>query len=108
KTYGIEEQDLGKFYAQRTILKREVVPENVANAVYAICTDDFSHTTGLHVPVDDPAGGAAHHDGGLDDLRGARTEHEPPHDAGVPGCGGEPDREHRRDGPGPGHRDDDQ
>jgi rhamnose utilization protein RhaD (predicted bifunctional aldolase and dehydrogenase)/NAD(P)-dependent dehydrogenase (short-subunit alcohol dehydrogenase family) len=52
KTYGIEEQDLGKFYAQRTILQREVVPENVANAVYAICTDDFSHTTGLHVPVD--------------------------------------------------------
>ncbi|MBA8991088.1 rhamnulose-1-phosphate aldolase/alcohol dehydrogenase [Curtobacterium pusillum] len=52
KTYGIDEQDLGKFYAQRTILKREVVPENVANAVYAICTDDFSHTTGLHVPVD--------------------------------------------------------
>ncbi|WP_412871958.1 bifunctional aldolase/short-chain dehydrogenase [Curtobacterium flaccumfaciens] len=52
KTYGIEEQDLGEFYAQRTILKREVVPENVANAVYAICTDDFSHTTGLHVPVD--------------------------------------------------------
>ncbi|WP_131845796.1 MULTISPECIES: bifunctional aldolase/short-chain dehydrogenase [unclassified Curtobacterium] len=52
KTYGIEEQDLGAFYAQRTILKREVVPENVANAVYAICTDDFSHTTGLHVPVD--------------------------------------------------------
>ncbi|MBF4613360.1 bifunctional aldolase/short-chain dehydrogenase [Curtobacterium sp. VKM Ac-1376] len=52
RTYGIEEQDLGAFYAQRTILKREVVPENVANAVYAICTDDFSHTTGLHVPVD--------------------------------------------------------
>jgi len=52
KTYGIDEQDLGKFYAQRTILKREVVPENVANAVYAICTSDFSHTTGLHVPVD--------------------------------------------------------
>ncbi|PZF10039.1 bifunctional rhamnulose-1-phosphate aldolase/short-chain dehydrogenase [Curtobacterium sp. MCPF17_011] len=52
KTYGIEEQDLGKFYARRTILKREVVPENVANAVYAICTDDFSHTTGLHIPVD--------------------------------------------------------
>ena len=52
KTYGIDEQDLGKFYAQRTILKREVVPENVANAVYAICTEDFSHTTGLHVPVD--------------------------------------------------------
>ncbi len=52
KTYGIDEDDLGKFYAQRTILKREVVPENVANAVAALCTDDFSHTTGLHVPVD--------------------------------------------------------
>ncbi|GAA0966758.1 bifunctional aldolase/short-chain dehydrogenase [Frigoribacterium faeni] len=52
KTYGIDEQDLGAFYAQRTILKREVVPENVAAAVYAICTSDFSHTTGLHIPVD--------------------------------------------------------
>ena len=51
-TYGIDEQDLGKFYAQRTILKREVVPENVAAAVFALCTADFSHTTGLHVPVD--------------------------------------------------------
>ncbi len=52
KTYGIEEDDLGKFYAQRTILKREVLPENVANAVSAITGPDFSHTTGLHIPVD--------------------------------------------------------
>ena len=52
KTYGIDEQDLGAFYAQRTILKREVLPENVANAVAAITGPDFSHTTGLHVPVD--------------------------------------------------------
>ncbi|SDE45205.1 bifunctional aldolase/short-chain dehydrogenase [Auraticoccus monumenti] len=52
KTYGVEEQDLGKFYAQRTILKREVLPEHVANAAFALCTSDFSHTTGLHVPVD--------------------------------------------------------
>ncbi|MCJ1686977.1 bifunctional aldolase/short-chain dehydrogenase [Rathayibacter sp. VKM Ac-2927] len=52
KTYGIDEEDLGAFYAKRTILKREVVPENVANAVFALCTSDFSHTTGLHVPVD--------------------------------------------------------
>ncbi|GAA1117485.1 bifunctional aldolase/short-chain dehydrogenase [Nocardiopsis composta] len=52
KTYGIEEKDLGAFYAQRTILKREVLPEHVANAVYALCAGDFSHTTGLHVPVD--------------------------------------------------------
>ncbi|WP_411720453.1 bifunctional aldolase/short-chain dehydrogenase [Mycetocola sp.] len=52
KTYGIEEEDLGKFYAQRTILKREVVPENVANAVFVLCAGDLSHTTGLHIPVD--------------------------------------------------------
>jgi NAD(P)-dependent dehydrogenase (short-subunit alcohol dehydrogenase family) len=52
KTYGIDEQDLGAFYAQRTILKREVLPENVANAVAAITGPDFSHTTGLHIPVD--------------------------------------------------------
>ncbi|KAF5290531.1 hypothetical protein FQR65_LT20630 [Abscondita terminalis] len=32
-TYGVEEKDLGQFYANRTILKREVVPENVADAV---------------------------------------------------------------------------
>ena len=35
--YGVEEKDLGKFYAQRTILKREVLPETIANAVYVLC-----------------------------------------------------------------------
>ncbi|MBS43615.1 MAG: bifunctional rhamnulose-1-phosphate aldolase/short-chain dehydrogenase [Nocardioides sp.] len=50
--YGVEEQDLGKFYAQRTILKREVLPENIANAVFVLCGPDMTHTTGLHVPVD--------------------------------------------------------
>ncbi|MGV9711599.1 bifunctional aldolase/short-chain dehydrogenase [Gordonia sp. NPDC003424] len=50
--YGVEEKDLGKFYAQRTLLKREVLPENIANAAFALCSSDFSHTTGLHVPVD--------------------------------------------------------
>ena len=52
RTYGIDEEDLGAFYAQRTILKREVLPETVANAVAAITGPDFSHTTGLHIPVD--------------------------------------------------------
>jgi rhamnulose-1-phosphate aldolase/alcohol dehydrogenase len=52
KTYGIPEEDLGKFYAQRTILKREVLPETVANAVSVLTGPDLSHTTGLHVPVD--------------------------------------------------------
>ncbi|MFD9030936.1 bifunctional aldolase/short-chain dehydrogenase [Streptomyces sp. NPDC059567] len=51
-TYGIEEERLGEFYAQRTILKREVLPEHVANAVFALTGGELTHTTGLHVPVD--------------------------------------------------------
>ncbi|WP_431877795.1 bifunctional aldolase/short-chain dehydrogenase [Amycolatopsis sacchari] len=50
--YGVPEEDLGKFYAQRTILKREVLPEHVAAAVFALTAGDLTHTTGLHVPVD--------------------------------------------------------
>ncbi|HET6625552.1 MAG TPA: bifunctional aldolase/short-chain dehydrogenase [Nocardioidaceae bacterium] len=52
KVYGVPEEELGKFYAQRTILKREVLPEHVANAVFALCGPDLTHTTGLHIPVD--------------------------------------------------------
>ncbi|WP_420037245.1 bifunctional aldolase/short-chain dehydrogenase [Streptomyces sp. cg28] len=51
-TYGIEEDKLGEFYAQRTLLKREVLPEHVANAVFTLTGGDLTHTTGLHVPVD--------------------------------------------------------
>ncbi|MEV7343473.1 bifunctional aldolase/short-chain dehydrogenase [Streptomyces sp. NPDC093544] len=51
-TYGIEEEKLGEFYAQRTILKREVLPEHVANAVFALTGGELTHTTGLHIPVD--------------------------------------------------------
>ncbi|PJJ65147.1 bifunctional aldolase/short-chain dehydrogenase [Compostimonas suwonensis] len=50
--YGVPEEELGAYYAQRTLLKREVLPENVANAVFVLCTSDLSHTTGLHIPVD--------------------------------------------------------
>lgn len=50
--YGVEESELGAFYAQRTLLKREVLPEHIANAAFALCSPDLSHTTGLHVPVD--------------------------------------------------------
>ncbi|MEV0358164.1 bifunctional aldolase/short-chain dehydrogenase [Nocardia sp. NPDC050697] len=50
--YGVEESELGAFYAQRTLLKKEVLPEHIANAAFALCSADFSHTTGLHVPVD--------------------------------------------------------
>ncbi|WP_344524983.1 bifunctional aldolase/short-chain dehydrogenase [Streptomyces albiaxialis] len=50
--YGVPEEKLGEFYAQRTLLKREVLPEHVANAVFALTGGDLSHTTGLHIPVD--------------------------------------------------------
>ena len=50
--YGVPEEKLGEYYAQRTLLKREVLPEHVANAVFALAGSDLSHTTGLHVPVD--------------------------------------------------------
>jgi NAD(P)-dependent dehydrogenase (short-subunit alcohol dehydrogenase family) len=50
--YGVPENELGAYYAQRTLLKREVLPQHVANAVYALTAGDLSHTTGLHIPVD--------------------------------------------------------
>ena len=50
--YGVPEEELGAFYAQRTLLKKEVVPEHVAAAVFALTGGDLPLTTGLLVPVD--------------------------------------------------------
>jgi rhamnulose-1-phosphate aldolase len=50
--YGVPEDELGAYYAKRTILGREVLPENVASAVAVLTGADLSHTTGLHIPVD--------------------------------------------------------
>jgi rhamnulose-1-phosphate aldolase/alcohol dehydrogenase len=50
--YGVPEEELGAFYAQRTLLRREVLPEHVAAAVFALTGGDLSLTTGLHIPVD--------------------------------------------------------
>jgi rhamnulose-1-phosphate aldolase/alcohol dehydrogenase len=50
--YGVEEEKLGEYYAQRSILKREVLPEHIAAAVFVLCSSDLSLTTGLHIPVD--------------------------------------------------------
>jgi rhamnulose-1-phosphate aldolase/alcohol dehydrogenase len=50
--YGVPESELGQFYAQRTLLKREVLPEHVAAAVFALTGGDLSLTTGLLIPVD--------------------------------------------------------
>jgi NAD(P)-dependent dehydrogenase (short-subunit alcohol dehydrogenase family) len=50
--YGVPEEELGAFYAKRTLLKREVLPEHVANAVFVLTGGELSRTTGLHIPVD--------------------------------------------------------
>jgi rhamnulose-1-phosphate aldolase/alcohol dehydrogenase len=50
--YGVEEEKLGEYYAQRTLLKREDLPEDVAGAVFALTAGDLSQTTGLLIPVD--------------------------------------------------------
>jgi NAD(P)-dependent dehydrogenase (short-subunit alcohol dehydrogenase family) len=50
--YGVEEKDLGAYYAKRTLLKKEVLPAHVADAVFALTGGDLSQTTGLHIPVD--------------------------------------------------------
>jgi rhamnulose-1-phosphate aldolase/alcohol dehydrogenase len=52
KVYGVAEDELGRFYASRTLLKREVLPEHVANAAYSLVSGELTHTTGLIVPVD--------------------------------------------------------
>ncbi|MGI8697390.1 MAG: bifunctional aldolase/short-chain dehydrogenase [Mycobacteriales bacterium] len=50
--YGVEEENLGAYYAQRTLLKREVLPEHVANAVFVLCGPELRYTLWMHVPVD--------------------------------------------------------
>ena len=50
--YGIPESELGAFYAKRTLLGREVLPEHVAAAVFVLTAGELSLTTGLHIPVD--------------------------------------------------------
>ncbi|HEU5472909.1 MAG TPA: bifunctional aldolase/short-chain dehydrogenase [Actinophytocola sp.] len=50
--YGVPENKLGEFYAARTLLGREVLPEHVAAAVFALTGGELSQTTGLHIPVD--------------------------------------------------------
>jgi rhamnulose-1-phosphate aldolase/alcohol dehydrogenase len=52
KVYGVPPEDLGKFYAGRTVLGHEVLPEHVADAVFALCSGDLALTTGTILPVD--------------------------------------------------------
>jgi hypothetical protein len=50
--YGVPEERLGGVATRRTLFKREVLPEHVAAAVFALSAGDLSLTPGPHVPVD--------------------------------------------------------
>jgi rhamnulose-1-phosphate aldolase/alcohol dehydrogenase len=50
--YGVPESELGAYYAQRTLLKQEVLPEHIAAAVLALVSGNLPLTTGLLIPVD--------------------------------------------------------
>jgi rhamnulose-1-phosphate aldolase/alcohol dehydrogenase len=52
EAYGVQPERLGEFYASRTLLGREVLPEHVAEAVAVLVEGGLSRTTGLIVPVD--------------------------------------------------------
>jgi rhamnulose-1-phosphate aldolase/alcohol dehydrogenase len=52
KVYGVAEEDLGQYYASRTLLKAEILPEHVAAAVFALVGGDLRVTTGTLIPVD--------------------------------------------------------
>ena len=50
--YKVEPQDLGKFYASRTLLGEEVLPEHIASAVAVLVEGALPRTTGLTINVD--------------------------------------------------------
>lgn len=52
KAYGITEDELPEFYAKRTLLKLQILPEDIANAVYAFVGGLLSKSTGNILNVD--------------------------------------------------------
>lgn len=50
--YGVPRERLGEFYAQRTLLKREIVPDDVAAACFVLVSGELRKTTGAVIPVD--------------------------------------------------------
>jgi rhamnulose-1-phosphate aldolase/alcohol dehydrogenase len=50
--YGVAPEDLGKYYAGRTLLGQEILPEHVAEAVFVLVGGKLSRTTGMTIPVD--------------------------------------------------------
>ena len=56
--YGVAEDKLGEYYAGRTLLKLEVLPEHIADAVFALVGGELTRTTGAFIPVDSGHAGA--------------------------------------------------
>lgn len=52
QAYGVEEQDLERHYRERSLLKRSVYPEDVAEAVYFFASDLSAKSTGNILNVD--------------------------------------------------------
>jgi rhamnulose-1-phosphate aldolase/alcohol dehydrogenase len=52
EAHGVEPAELGAFYAKRTLLGEEILPEHVASAVFALVSGAFPATTGTIIPVD--------------------------------------------------------
>jgi rhamnulose-1-phosphate aldolase/alcohol dehydrogenase len=52
EAYGVPVEELGRFYAERTLLKTEILPDHIADAVAVLVGGDLSVTTGSFVPVD--------------------------------------------------------
>ena len=52
RAHGVKPEELGAYYAQRTLLRREIMPEDIAAAVFAFASDLFSKTTGAVIGVD--------------------------------------------------------
>ncbi len=52
RQYGVDVEDLGQFYAQRNVLKAEIYPEDLAEAIAFLAGPRSSKTTGTMLPVD--------------------------------------------------------
>ena len=52
EAYGVPVEELGRFYAERTLLRQEILPEHVAAAVAILVAGELSVTTGTFLPVD--------------------------------------------------------
>jgi len=51
--YGVDPgEELEEFYRKRSMLKRNVLPEDIAEAVYFLASDMSAYVTGHNIPVD--------------------------------------------------------